>query len=225
MGDEIRHFSNNVVYQGGWIFYRPSACSLEFLSEMIQHGLNPNLYIRGNPYNIHSLNLAVELMSRTDTSDSSIQDKEHDGKQEKERRNVEASQNGTGRSPVAEDQVTPWCIVTALIKGGADIYHMNPWTFDRAQRWGDIWTPWEHASKNKTSYYWFQALLECGLDPIPTWREDMKRRKQALRSCGAWRTGMDERILDLPSSAGLRNRWCPRKDHSCGAIGYVAHRH
>ncbi|PSN71730.1 hypothetical protein BS50DRAFT_234907 [Corynespora cassiicola Philippines] len=225
IGDEIGHFVNTVAYRGGWDLYGPSICSLEMVSEMIDHGLNPNLDIKVNHHSIPSLYAAIRLMHCTNNSNGSVQGGGYDGTDGRERRNAETSKSGPQHSSDADDQVTPWCIVVALIQAGADIHHMVPWTIEGAQRWTDIQTPWWLASQLGKSGYWREALFEYGLDPISTWREDMKRRKQALRLRGAWRSGIDEQILDLPSSTGLRNRWCHRKQHSCWAIGYQAEWH
>ncbi|CAO2654084.1 Nn.00g108170.m01.CDS01 [Neocucurbitaria sp. VM-36] len=82
-----------------------------------------------------------------------------------------------------------WCIITTLVRGGADIFVIEPDSLDVAM-----------------TFQWESALREYGLVPEDVYQEDIQRRKQAIRLRGATRTGIDEGALDLPSRSGLRCR-------------------
>ena len=109
------------------------------------------------------------------------------------------------------NEVPLWCILTALIKAGADIYYTMPRDFDCATDWSNIKTLWTYANYLDVLSEWDAALQECGIDPNEARREVEQRVRNTMRLRGAKRTGVDEEDVTLPSFTGLRHRFHPRK--------------
>lgn len=109
------------------------------------------------------------------------------------------------------NEVPLWCILTVLIKAGADIYYTMPSDFDCATDWSNIKTIWVFADYLDILSEWDTALQECGIDPNEARREVEQRVRNTMRLHGARRTGVDEEDVTLPSFTGLRHRFHPRK--------------
>lgn len=107
-------------------------------------------------------------------------------------------------------EVPLWCIVEALVKGGANIYDQAAGSVEIARYWHEILTPTKYIWETRWEVLkeWDFVLRECELNPSEVLIENMQRCKQAIRLRGATRTGFDEESLALPSTSGLRCRVC-----------------
>jgi hypothetical protein len=56
------------------------------------------------------------------------------------------------------NEVLLWCILTSLIKAGADIYYIDSRDFDYATYWANIWTLWTFADDCDVLSEWEAAL-------------------------------------------------------------------
>lgn len=185
-----------------WVY--PSAEGSCIIRALLDEGLNPNLRIATlsrptQDYYIHPL-LAYAL--------------EGVRHYKAENNTIEQADGPTASEPeLSEEEELPmlWCILVCLIRSGADIYYIFESSFDYASSWHDLESlgvlsvTWDSATE------WYNAVLEAGFDPDQYLLEDKQNRKQSFRLRGATRSGIDERVLDLPSTAGLRCRRCSTK--------------
>jgi len=207
----FRRFSYNWRH----LLFIPNFTALRMLTRIIQKGLDPNLTINNNHEPSTPLKYALRHMHQKDFGHLILSFKEdeksEDSGESNNERNTDTTDYGELNMLSEDTKVTPWCIVTTLIKANADIYHFDSRNFENASDWWNIRTPWEYAMLYGVQDEWFTALRECGLDPDEVSIEDIQRCKQAMRLYGAQRTGVDEEDLALPSTTGLRCRKCHRK--------------
>ncbi|KAF1834915.1 hypothetical protein BDW02DRAFT_317692 [Decorospora gaudefroyi] len=114
----------------------------------------------------------------------------------------------------------------ALTRAGVNIYYINSEILDKASTWVYILreTLCTWASAIGIVPEWKLVLKECGLDPDKVFWEDESRCKQLMRLHGATRTGIDERVLEMPSTEGIRCRLCRGSycdSHDRGVFGWV----
>lgn len=188
------------------VWSRPTPNSVALIEGYLDRGLNPNLQFHYKGYNRSLLDCALQKLrlAMEKTKLQSVASNREIGT---------LSTHGLTEGTMHNEREVPaWCIVSALIKGGADIYHIDAEDFDDAATWKDLYTPWDWAAMNDVEDEWFAALRDSGLDPDRVRDEDIQRCKQAFRLYGATRTGVDERTLDLPPVSGLRYRPC-RQQH------------
>jgi hypothetical protein len=114
------------------------------------------------------------------------------------------------------------CIISLLVEHGANVHYIFPDQLDTASSWRDLSTLWKLALRAEFETGWLNALQDAGVDVDEYRWEDIRRRKQAIRLRGATRSGVDERVLELPSISGLRCRPCHRKHcrkhYLCGIL-------
>jgi len=102
-------------------------------------------------------------------------------------------------------------MAASLVQHGANIYWSEAENFEKASDWHELRSLWVNTIGWDVEAEWFRALEENDTDVDEYRWEDIRRRKQAMRLRGATRSGVDERVLDLPSISGLRCRSCRRK--------------
>ncbi|OAL48249.1 hypothetical protein IQ07DRAFT_93694 [Pyrenochaeta sp. DS3sAY3a] len=205
----IRYITSHSA--GGWeiccaglqrYWARPSALGLYLIGALLDEGLNPNLRIatlrRPTQDRLHPLLVyAFEGVNHYKAKNDTIG--QVDG--------LTASEPGL---PEEEEFPRPWCILVCLIRSGADIHYIFEDSFDHASSWYDLESlgvfsvAWDSATE------WDRAVLEAGFDLDQYLSDDRQSRKHSFRLRGATRSGIDERVLDLPSTAGLKCRRCRR---------------
>jgi hypothetical protein len=209
--DTIDHMTTHVY--GGWdivcyslhTFLRPSHEHLDLIRACFERGLNPTTSPRSRT---NPLGTAIYYASETKMNKLG---QENADRFAEEMLSTDQSVAHSGPQPEL------WCIIALLIRHGADIYYMDLVELDPESKWSDLSTLWDLAIDWNMEAEWFNALEECGVGVDDYKTEITRRCKQAIRLHRATRSGIDEQVLELPSSSGLRCRKCRRR--YCGKHG------
>lgn len=181
----------------------PSVLGCLLLVSLLDKGLNPDLRVltfdqpSQKPFHCPLLVYALGGLR-------SYRDKINVAKQ---------ADDSTGFDPQVSDtrpELNPRCVVESLLRWGADIHYIFESSFDCASSWYYLDSLGTMSVRSGIGTDWSDALATAGVDVDTYLRIDMLIRKQEFRLRGAFRSGFDERVLDLPSTAGLRCRPCRR---------------
>jgi hypothetical protein len=192
-----------------WDVYNPTESNLEVLRMCFLRGMSRNaaliMDLRGSEVQRPLRMSASSKMSRMNKPRKQLVRQE---------RNKHPQVDEISVEPCIAKHPDLWCITSALVQYGADIFWICLEAFDKASSRHELQSVWKYALKCDVRVEWFHAWEENGIDVDKYCCEDIRHCYQAIRLRGVTRWGVDERVLELPSISGPRYRPCrpcPRK--------------